>query len=252
MSSISQQTVLRISNVGIREELLSNFDKNAVFRLDRRALLYQIEEVLQKEETCSEDEVNATDILLTIDVQTLDEYTKNITKLCLLKISGKDLVTRRAFWNHLVALLFMRQLSQKYSVQGDHIDLLDEEELYFTEKSFEDYLSVESELVSREDVFKAIENLNLPKPIRVHIILKTETQGLDDEISYYLQTEYPFITMVYSESGNVGNITTWDENGHFTVDTRQYIYFDRGELSEDTYPKRAKRKISTCKKNKDT
>ena len=242
MSSISKETVRAISNDGIRDELLNNFDKNAVFRVYRRSLLYEVEEILQRNEIGSDEEVKATDILLRIDIPDVDEHTKNLGELYLLGVTGKDLETRRAFWNHLVAILFMKQLKEKYPVENEHLDLLDEEESYFTEKSFKEYLEVESQLISREDIFKTIEDLNLAKPIRLHIVAKTEPYGLHDEISYYLQDEYPFTTMIYSESGNFGIIITWDENRHHHMEERLFKYFDRGELKQDTYPKKTKRK----------
>lgn len=242
MSSISEQTVREISNDGIRKELLNNFDKNAVFRVYRRSLLYEVEKVLQRNEIGSDEEVKATDILLTIDMPDVDEHIKNLSELYLLGVSGKDLEIRRAFWNHLVAIIFMKQLKEKYPVESEHLDLLDEEESYFTEKSFKEYLEVESQLISREDIFKTIEDLNLEKPIRLHIVVKTEPYGLNDEISYYLQNEYSFTTMVYSETGNFGIIITRDEKRYHHTETRLFKYFDRGELKEDNYPKRAKRK----------
>ena len=253
MSSISQQTVMEIETDIIREELLGNFEKNAVFEVYRAAILSKIERVLRKEATGSAEEVEGTDILLTLEEQAISEHIDHAYREDMYGISVPITLRKRAFWNHLVAILFMRQLKKAYpSIQSDHLDLLDEEESYFTEKEFEDYLEVESQLITREDIFKSIEDLKLPAPVRLHIVVNAAHHSLDDEISYYLQDSYPFTTMVYVERGNIGYITTWDENRQPVCETRKFKYFKRGEFIEDTYPRTSKRKTGLGNKNKNT
>ena len=60
MSSISQQTVMEIETDIIREELLGNFEKNAVFEVYRAAILSKVERVLRKEATGSAEEIEGT------------------------------------------------------------------------------------------------------------------------------------------------------------------------------------------------
>lgn len=222
----------------IGQELANNYEYNEIFDIHTVRSFASLIETL--------DESDKNNILLVFDYSTVDKYTKHIAQI--LQLDWKQqLAASSSYYNHLVALIALLQLREKYPIQTDHD--LDEEVLYFTEKSYEDYLVVEDILVTREDVFKAIDSLDL-KDKRLHIVLRCGY--IIDEIGHYLQDEYSFITMIYTECGVSTYVTDTDAKGNKVLRDYKYRRFEYQELCENTYPKRAKRKTGINDKKKNT
>ena len=222
MSSYNNHT---IDSETICEELSNNYEKNEIFGVYYRHRLYQIQEALK------DDSLN--NILLVVKREMVTELMGHYQKMAFASPE------RVAFLNHLIAILFLRQLKEKYSIETVHAELLDEEESYLRDKSYDDYSLVESELPIREDVFRAIEGLKM-KDTRLHIVLEYD-YVIEYEISNYLQEEYPFITMVYSEGG-ISGLSLNPAGGCRMSDyiPHKYVRFTRYGREEDTYPKAAK------------
>ena len=214
-----------ISSEKIKEELMNNFEENEVFGVYNRSILFQVEDHVEKEEN---------DIYLVLDENTIYSYDKH-RREC--DASGHAVMSNiglehEVFWNHLIALLFMQQLKDRYHMETSH-NLL-EEEKYFTEKNYGEYLEIEKQLLSREDVLETIDNID---PLRVHIIVKCGISGVDNEIGHYLQDKYAFITMVYTEGNGIGSIITRPETGGVIIEDCKCKKYYRDELiSDNTKP----------------
>ena len=222
-----------IDSETICEELSNNYEKNEIFGVYYRHRLYQIQEALE--------DASLNDILLVVKRDMVTELMGHYQKMAFASPE------RVAFLNHLIAILFLRQLKEKYSIETAHAGLLDEEESYLRDKSYDDYSLVESELATREDVFRAIEGLNM-KDTRLHIVLEYDYE-IEYEISNYLQEEYPFITMVYSEGG-ISGLSLNPAGGRRMSDyiPHMYVRFTRYGIEEDTYPKAKAAKIKNEKR----
>ena len=223
----------------IGQELADNYEYNEIFDIHTVRSFGSLIEVLNKLS-------NNNILLLFDDERVVDEYDRH--RIQLIQMGWKQYESERlTYYNHLVALLALLQLRERYPIQSDHD--LDEEALYFTEKSYEEYLGVEDILVTREDVFKAIESINL-KDKRLHIVLRC--RAINDELGHYLQNEYSFITMIYTDCGVSTYITDTDVKGNKILKDYKYRRFEGQELVDNTYPRRAKRKTGNDTQKKNT
>lgn len=137
-----------------------------------------------------------------------------------LKISGKDVIfelninnaipfckngsifepnseEEKNYWNHVVALLFMNQLKEKYDIESDHN--LEDEKRIITRLPQEEYLKYEDCLVNRDDIVQEIKKLPLLSP-RVHIIVRyINSDSIWKELINYFDSDIPLITMIYTD-----------------------------------------------------
>ena len=214
----------------IAEELNNNFEKNELFFGYPTSTIDAVKEALKN--------TNDNDIVVELNKETLERLDKHACpygNMCRLHMYyGTD--ERVMFWNHLIALLIMKQLENQYHFNCGHD--LDEEEKYFTEKTYEEYAKVADTLVTREDVFKTIQSLCLNNP-RLHI-LSRYSLGEESEIDNYLQDEYPFVTMVYSDGDtfkdvyNYCHLVEYEDGGKYP-EKNKYRLFYQDNLVEDSY-----------------
>ena len=101
------------------------------------------------------------------------------------------------FWNHVISLLFINTLYEKYFIETKH-DLEDERRI-LTRDNVEEYFYREQGLVNRDDVIKTIGELNLDEP-RLHVVLKyVNNENVIGEVMNYLNDDIPYPVKVYSD-----------------------------------------------------
>ncbi len=219
----------------ITEELNNNYEKNEIFFGYPTSMINAIKDVLIK--------TNENEIVIDLTEQELKRLSKHTSPnrlgKCNILLGTPEMLE---FWNHLIALIIMKELEKRYNFKCSHD--LEEEEKYFTEKSYKEYKKVSDTLVTREDVFNTIDSLCLISP-RLHIIRRYPLLAEECEVDCYLQDEHPFITMIYSDSEYCRpQYGIWhdevDENGKTYSEKNKYRLFYQEMLVEDTY--RYKRK----------
>lgn len=201
----------------ITKELGDNYGHNEIFVINTNGSFGSLIRTLQSGDP--------NDILFVLGAKDVFKYTEHSIARNeegnIIMQYGTPLAEQ--FFEHLVAVLFMAQLKAKYGIPTTH-DLEDELKC-FTEESVRDYLKQADSLVSRKDVFDAIEGLNM-RDTRLHIVLRVSMPELFKELSYYMQEEYPFITMLYTTNDRL-----------VPRDGCRYRRFVSGQQVEDTYPK---------------
>ena len=174
----------KIENEFLEREFNNNHEVHEIFKYQRNEDIDNLEKNIL--------ESNGNEILLKININNIMPFLKHKNNI------EKDSEEEEKFWNHVVSILFMSQLDDKYKIESVHN--VDEEKKIITRDNFDVYQKVESALINRDDVIELIRNLNLDNP-RLHIIITYfNNENVWKELVNYLEDDLPFITMIYSES----------------------------------------------------
>ena len=174
----------KIENEFLEREFNNNHEVHEIFKYQRNEDIDNLEKNIL--------ESNGNEILLKININNIMPFLKHKSNI------EKDSEEEEKFWNHVVSILFMSQLDDKYKIESVHN--VDEEKKIITRDNFDVYQKVESSLINRDDVIELIRNLNLDNP-RLHIIITYfNNENVWKELVNYLEDDLPFITMIYSES----------------------------------------------------
>ena len=174
----------KIENEFLEREFNNNHEVHEIFKYQRNEDIDNLEKNIL--------ESNGNEILLKININNIMPFLKHKSNI------EKDSEEEEKFWNHVVSILFMSQLDDKYKIESVHN--VDEEKKIITRDNFDVYQKVESALINRDDVIELIRNLNLDNP-RLHIIITYfNNENVWKELVNYLEDDLPFITMIYSES----------------------------------------------------
>ena len=158
-------------------------DGNAVFKHQQRDTLNGISDLLQG--------MPKKEILFEIDVNQIVPFYK-------LRNNFKDDDNvDDTYWNHVISLLFMNSLYEKYFIETKHD--LEEERKILVRDNVEEYYQREARLVTRDDVINTIGELNLDEP-RIHIVLKyVNNENVIDEVINYLDNDIPYTVKIYAD-----------------------------------------------------
>lgn len=174
----------KIENEFLEREFNNNHEVHEIFKYQRNEDIDNLEKNIL--------ESNGNEILFKININNIMPFLKHKSNI------EKDSEEEEKFWNHVVSILFMSQLDDKYKIESVHN--VDEEKKIITRDNFDVYQKVESALINRDDVIELIRNLNLDNP-RLHIIITYfNNENVWKELVNYLEDDLPFITMIYSES----------------------------------------------------
>ena len=174
----------KIENEFLEREFNNNHEVHEIFKDQRNEDIDNLEKNIL--------ESNGNEILFKININNIMPFLKHKSNI------EKDSEEEEKFWNHVVSILFMSQLDDKYKIESVHN--VDEEKKIITRDNFDVYQKVESALINRDDVIELIRNLNLDNP-RLHIIITYfNNENVWKELVNYLEDDLPFITMIYSES----------------------------------------------------
>lgn len=178
-----------IENEILERELNNNHSIHEVFEYQRVSTL---DNIIKRIKASDDNE-----ILLQINMNIMIPFYK-------LKATIKnDPEQESKFWNHLVSLLFISQLSEKHEINTLHD--IEVEKKIMTREPFDGYHKYEDIIVNRNDVIEAIKGLKLDNP-RLHIIIRSfNDECIWKELVHYLGDKLPFVTMIYSD----GNMPVW-------------------------------------------
>ena len=177
-----------IDNMVLERELKDNHSMHELFEYQRNSTLDGVVKTLK--------ESNGNDILLQISINNVIPFYK--FRASFLYESEEE----SRYWNHIISILFMSQLKEKYDLETSHE--IEEEKKVMTRESFETYQLFESTLVDRNDVIEAIRKLGLENP-RLHIVVSSfNNEFVWKELVNYFQDGLPFITMIYTD-GNMAS-----------------------------------------------
>lgn len=178
-----------INNEILEREFQNNYSIHEVFEYQSVSTL---ESVIKK---INQSEKN--EILLQININNMMPFYKLKSTL---KNNDQE---ERKFWNHLISILFMTQLEEKYGV--DSLHNIEVEKKLMTREPFENYSKYENIIINRNDVIESIKKMNLDG-LRLHFIIRSfNDECIWKELVYYLGDKLPFVTMIYSD----GNMPAW-------------------------------------------
>ncbi len=168
-------------NEYVINSITTDNNEKEVFKHQRHETLNGIEELIEK--------LPKKEILFELDLNQIMSFSKLRNNI------KDDDRNYDIFWNHVISLLFMTDLYEKYFIETKH-DLEDERKL-LSRDNVDEYFNREWSLVTRDDVFEAIDELTLKNP-RVHIILKyVNNDNVLDEVLTYLDGDIP--VKIYSD-----------------------------------------------------
>lgn len=177
------------NNEILEREFQNNYSIHEVFEYQSVSTL---ESVIKK---INQSEKN--EILLQININNMMPFYKLKATL---KNNDQE---ERKFWNHLISILFMTQLEEKYGV--DSLHNIEVEKKLMTREPFENYSKYENIIINRNDVIESIKKMNLDG-LRLHFIIRSfNDECIWKELVHYLGDKLPFVTMIYSD----GNMPAW-------------------------------------------
>lgn len=206
----------RIENEILEREFINNYGIHEVFEYQSTSDLDNLVKSIK----------DSNEILLQININNIIPFYKHRNNF------KDDSEEESKYWNHIISILFMTQLKEKYNL--DMVHDLEEEKKIITREPFETYQQYESALLDRNDFIEAIRNLNLDNT-RVHIVIRSfNNENVWKELLNYLEDNLPFITMIYSDGDmSVGKTITKEEE----LPTNNYKYrnFERCEEGLTSY-----------------
>ena len=208
----------KIDNEYLEREFNNNYKVHEIFKYQGHATL----------DTLIKKIKDSNEILLEINNNNITPFYKHRENF------EFESIEEYSFWNHIISVLFMQELSDSYDIETNHDILLEKKIL--TGESFEDYQKYEKILINRNDVIEAIKKLNVDKK-RVHIVLRfVNNEFIWKELVNYLEDDLPFITMIYSDS----DIYRFTVNGKgnecgFPTDVYKYIMFEKDKKGYESY-----------------
>lgn len=208
----------KLDNKYLEREFNNNYQVHEIFKYQKHGTLDTlIKNIKEKHEP-----------LLEIDINNIMPFYKHRNNFEFESIEEYN------FWNHVISILFMQELSDNYNIETNH-DVLAEKKI-ITRDSFEEYQKYESILINRNDVIETIKNLNLDTK-RLHIVLRyVNNEFIWKELVNYLEDDLPFITMIYSDS----DIYRFKVNGKeiecgFPTDVYKYKMFEKDKEGYESY-----------------
>lgn len=209
-----------LENKVLEREINNNHDTNEVFIHQNKAVLSDLEDNLRE---------SNNEIVLDIDINNIMPFYRLKTRM------KQEEMEDNNFWSHVVSILFMQDLLNRYEIKTNHN--IDEEKKVLSRDDIDDYFKIESVLASRDDVIESIKSLNLSNP-RVHIILKYMTnEEVIEESLHYLEEGLPFITMIYYD----GEIPIDKIDGKYNA--KVFDHMEEGVLTHKEVNKTYEKKI---------
>lgn len=206
----------KIENEYLEREFANNYQTHELFNYQRRETIDSIMNRIN-------DNPNG-DILLQININNIMPFYKHRNNFI------NNSVEEYNYWNHVVSILFMSQLKEKYDFNTIHD--IDKEKRIITREPFDDYKKTEPALLNRNDVIELIKNLNFDNP-RLHIVIKHfNNEDIWNELVNYFDDDLPFITMIYSDCDVY---RFFAKSNDCPSDNYKYKFFDKSREGIESY-----------------
>lgn len=208
----------KLDNEFLDREFNNNYQVHEIFKYQKHRTLDTLKKNIKEND----------ELLLEIDINNIMPFYKHRNNFDFESIEEYN------FWNHVVSVLFMQELSENYNIYTNH-DILTEKKI-LTRDSFEEYQKYESILINRNDVIETIKNLNLDNK-RIHIVLRfVNNEFIWKELVNYLEDDLPFITMIYSDSDIYRfKVERNEMECGFPTDEYKYKIFDKNKEGYESY-----------------